>query len=281
MGLGLPQTPWRLIRIDPPVEVFEAQFLPEEYSEDVATEWGEVKIPRREEPILQWLAGAAETATFTARFFDTGGFSANAATAQGLNALGVRSLRQPPASTDGILSRNVARDVAALRKAIRRDPKLGRPPRFTFEWGESVRYDCVIQSLGGVKYGEMWRFGQIRDVTFQITLRKIGADFDLERVDPTAKPHDSLHKAMPQGGTYEALAAREYGSPTIGVFLRQRNTAAFPRPGELVRLPAVDRFTRLRREPQAFALSEDPRAAAARLAAIDDRTGSREMPFLT
>lgn len=280
MGLELPQTPWRLIRLDPPVQVFEAQFAPEDYTEDAGTAWGEVAVPRRVEPVLQWLRGEADTVSFKARFFNTGALDAAALARQGFGAVTGLLPTSERAVRQAVLGRDVARDVLTLKKCRMPDPVLGRPPRFAFEWGQDIRFDCVVQSLGGIKYGELWRFGQIRDVTFQIALRKVGADFDLERVDPSAKPHDSLYKPMATGGTYESLAARQYGSPILGVHLRQRNTAAFPQPGEVVRLPSADRFAKLRREPKSFSLSDDDRARAARLAAIDARTGSLELPFL-
>lgn len=280
MGSELPQTPWRLIRTDAPYSVFESQYMPEGYTEDVSTNWGEIVIPRREEPVLQWLSGQAETVTFQARFYNTGAVNVGALAVLGFGAVTDTLPVRGSQVRSAFLGRDVKADVEALRKAIKVDSRLGRPPRFTFEWGQDIRYDCVVTSLGGVKYGELWRFGQLRDVTFQITLRKVGADFALERVDPSAKPHDSLYKPMPQGGTYESLADREYGQPVLGVFLRQRNTAAFPRTGEVARLPVVDRFAKLVREPQSFCLSEDTRARTARLAAIDARTSSRVLPFL-
>lgn len=272
MGNELPQTTWKLIRTDTPYTVFTAQFLPEDYSEDVNTTWGETKIPRRVEPISQWLSGESETATFTAQFFNTGAILDQ-----------VRSAFTNPqiSQQDLLFGRDVKKDVEALRKCIKPDPKLGRPPTFTFEWGNDIRYQCIVTGIGGVKYGELWRFGQIRSATFAITLRKITVDFALERVDPSAKPHDSLYRATAQGATYEDLAAREYGRPEFGIYLRQRNSAAFPRTGEIVRLPVADRFASLRRAPKNFALSEDPLARAARLATIDARTGSRDLPFLT
>lgn len=279
MSIGLPQTPWRLIRLDPPYEVFTAQYMPEGYTETVSTNWGDLPVPRREDPLLQWIRGEAETVAFTARFFNTGALQVDELLGVSASQLATPDVVQTEGSN--ALGRDVVRDLAVLRKLVKVDPRLGRPPQWTFEWGREIRFDCVVQSIGGLQIGELWRDGRIRDVTAQIALRKIGAPFNLERIDPSKAPHDSLYRQMQLGGSYEAMAAREYGKPAYGVFLRQRNVAAFPQPGDLVRLPEADRFARMRREPASFALSDDPRARAARLAAIDARTGSRDLPFLT
>jgi len=234
---------WRLVRADPPGkgQSIVGQFHAEEYVENVSTEWAEVSIPTRSEPVLQWAKGNADTAAFRATLYAETAID------------------------------DIDAEIRALKAACRRDEKLARPPVFLFVYG-AIEFTVVVTSVGGIRYDELWADGRARRVTFDLALRAIRSPYTLTGTDPTARPHLSRYKPFVAGDTYESLALREYGDPIYGVWLRQDAMAAFPGAGAIARLPAKPYFDRRTLAPVSKILdTRDPAVAAAIRELIDTR----------
>lgn len=244
------QAMWTLTRVDPPRgEKITGQFVAEEFTESLSTSWVSLPIPRRVFPHEQWVRGEVETATFIARLWAEKG-------------------------TD-----DISKGIKKLKATVAPDAKLGRPPIYRFAWGQ-IEFDCVVTSLGGITYEQLWADGRVKGVSFPISLRKIGDPLSLAPTDPSKPPHLSRYKPIVDGDTYESIAALHYGQPGLGVFLRQDGASAFPAPPTVVRLPSAGHYRRRRMEPRAYALGDDPPAKAARLAAIEARNTPIDLPFV-
>lgn len=246
-----PPIRWRLVRLDPPAvgQMIEGQFQAERYVESASTTWGRLAIPKREAPHIVWIRGEEETSTFGARLYSV-----------------------DPA-------RDIKAEIAAIKSTIKPDPLLGRPPQWRFVWGQ-IQLDCVVESVGDVRYDELWQDGRIKGVSFAITLLKVPEALPISPTDPSAPEHLSRYKPIVSGDTYESLARSQYQDPMIGVLLRQEALKAFPKPGDTVRLPNARHFLRKPRRPSAYALGDADAARAARTQHFDSYSGGREMPFI-
>lgn len=239
--------PWTLIKLDPPPDVIVGQFRAEEYREDVRTSWAELPVPKREEPHLQWVRGESDIGTFNAQLW-----------AENI-AIDVQS------------------DLDKLKAAVKPDPLLARPPQFRFIWGR-IEYVCIIESIGGITYTDLWPDGRIKGARLELTLRRV----ELQLVVPaTGVPLPTTrYRPVVRGDLYESIAQIEYEQPNYGVFLRQDATVAFPGPGYVV--PVLDRRHYIRRplEPVSYSLGSEDDAVAVRQALFDDRGKSRFLPHV-
>ena len=168
------------------------QFPPEQgVTHNVGADWAEGSTLGRDTPIQQWAKGQQETLTLEARFFGRHQFE------------------------------NIQRSVDALRKAVKSDPKLGRPPLWDFIWGSIVHETVVIASVGNLVYRSARWDGSLQDATVQLTLRKY-VKFEIAKSDPDEREHNTFYVRAKRGDTYEAIAAARYGDPQIGELLRRQ-----------------------------------------------------------
>lgn len=246
-----PDVIWQLVQLDGANKgtVIAGQFVAENYREDAATVWAGISIPQRSAPVDQWIRGDTQAATFNARLYDT----------TGGDDLGAR--------------------VALLRQAIAKDAKLQRPPLYRFVWG-AVSFDCAVESLGEIRYDELWADGRIKGLTLTIRLRRQLTPLDLQPTDTSKPVHLSRHKPVVDGDDYEGLALREYGDPSLGVYLRQDAKLAFPGAGQTVRLPEADYYAGRSMAPRAYALGDSTPAAVALRTLMDARGGSATVPYV-
>jgi hypothetical protein len=297
--------PWVLIKMDPPFTPIVGQFFAEDYSEDLATEWGDINIAHRSEPALQWLRGGADTATFRTTLWsegDTSGLgiakavataglavSGSAVTAAGGEvgraagtAVGGGAVAAVNAVVQQLLkARPISAQLEDLKAALRPDPKLGRPPTFMFFWGKDISFHCAVKGLGEISYDELWSDGSLKKVSLNLSLRIIRSPYSIDPTDPTAPEHLSFYKAVLPGDTYETLAGREYGVPLFGAILRQESTVAFPKAGDIVRLPSRNHFVGKTLKPQAYALGDSEDAKAARAELFNERAETGLYPRVT
>lgn len=226
---------WKLIPIDGQNNsaTIKGQFIPEDYTEHLATVWNDLEIPTRIEPLMQWAHGEAETTSFTTRLW-----------------------------AETMLD-NVGDQIDAIRAAVIPLQAYGRPPLYWFQWGK-LGYKVLVMSVGGIRFTELWPDGRVKGVQFQITLRRWNDTLTIKELDPTAPVTKSLHKPIVQYDTYESLAGRYYGDPMIGVLLRQESLVAFPKPGSMVALADLTLYQNRLIEPVAYALGNSAAAKAAR-----------------
>jgi len=119
---------------------------------------------------------------------------------------------------------NIEERYAQLVLLTKRDPDLKRPPICLFEAGV-IHFDCVVLSVGGIKFSEVRNDGSLRSVEFSIALQEY-VPFDilaLEQTSPTASEPSTLYKDAKQGDTYESVAQKEYDSALKGVQVRETN----------------------------------------------------------
>jgi len=242
---------WMLVRTDLPLigDTIQGQFQAEEYTEEVSTNWADIPIPKRTAPNIQWVRGEAEVGSFRATLW---------------------------AET---LGRSIDSDISKLKAATKRDDTLARPPQFQFVWG-GITFPCVVLSVGGIRYNDLWADGRVRGATLEITLRRLEDPLPLSPTDPSAPVPSTRYRPALHGDTYESLARREYDNPNLGVFVRQDNLIAFPGPGDIVPMPAVRNFIRRARVPQAYSLGNDDPATAARQALFDEYAAPVTVPFV-
>lgn len=241
---------WSLTRVDPPRgDRIKGQFPAQEYTEEVSTTWQTIPIPRRAVPHEQWVRGEVEAATLVVRVWAGDAF------------------------------KDVRQDVDKIKGLVRPDPALGRPPIYRFAWG-SIEYDCIVESVGGVRYEELWPDGRIKGATFALTLRRIGDPLALAPTDPSAPPHLSRYLPAKRGDTHEAMALGQYNNPMLGVLVRQDGVVAFPLAGQVVRFPRASYYRRREIAPKAYALGGDSAAVTARRELLNDRSRATTMPFV-
>jgi len=174
---------------DDTYEEIKGQFMPEEVSRSISAQWGEAYSPGSQNPITQFLRGAAETITFKGRLF----------------------------AYD--ITDDINKDMELLASWAKVNPELGRPPILAFWVGDAhIRLrQCVITELNP-SYGEPRSDGSAKDITFTITLKEF-VPWSLE----TVAPGESRYHHVRLGDYYEMVAYREYGDPLLGDVIRKRH----------------------------------------------------------
>lgn len=281
-----PSTPedlkWGLIRLEPASrkdETIVGQFRPENYTENISTTWASVAIPKRRLPHIHWIRGEDQTVRFMAQFWAhvQPQFAVTAEDGGGFYVVPSAVKTAPPTG----LVDDLADTLAQLYDTIAPDPNLGRPAKFLFYWGGGIKFECIVESIGDVAYGELWSDSRVRDFRCSISLRKVPDPLPVTPTDVSKPTTKTPHKVVVEGDTFESLALKAYGSPLNGIFLRQESTIAFPAAGDIVKLPNASNYLRKRREPVAYALSDSDLAVTARKELLESLGGDAVMPLVT
>lgn len=199
---------WYLTNLDDG-QTIKGQFEPEELTENLSVRYSKQTVLNRQTPIIQFLSGDVDTITFKATMFNR-----------------------------DALTGNVEQDLEVLKEWRKREKSKGRPPILSFRVGDSMvsMAECVIESLGGVRYSSPTLLGKLRKVELSITLLKY-TSYSLEGTPPSETRY---HRAA-YGDYYEMLCAREYGSPILGDVIRKRHPQ-YPniQTGNVIKLPSVE-----------------------------------------
>lgn len=160
----------------------------------------------RENEILQFLHGNADSITFTARLYGA------------------------------TVIDSITEELNTLKRWIRRNSLTKRPPVIVFWAGAADIYlECVIENVANIRHDRLTFFGNLRGATIDISLRQY-VPFDLKG---TAEHETRYHHAK-TGDYFELLAFREYGEPLFGDLLRRRHPGMdVPEAGDIVKLPSV------------------------------------------
>jgi hypothetical protein len=248
---------WTLKNLDNPRQVRSGQYTPQDYTENAGAKIPEVSTVNNQEPFPQWVGGEGETVSFTARIF-----------------------RADPEH------RSIRKDIEALKKATRKDPKLFRAPLFRFTWGAEIAFDCFVASVGGIRYDEVASDGRLKGAQFSVVLRRVEniPKSGLSKLnDPTGLSRGlkvlndqigegvdsfidvfggSLHKKgktvkAKEGDTFESIAATEYGDALVGDILRRAQPdKANLQPGDEVVLVDDTEIFQIKVTPQAVSLED-------------------------
>ena len=241
-----------LIPQDPGFEKITFQFPPQQMTENIGVTWATSNAPTRGVPIVQFAHGELDTISFTAKLWAT-------------HALD-----------------NIKDKLEAMKRSVRQDPTLLRPPIWLFVWGEAIDDLVVIDSIGGIRYDSLRSDGSVRGCTFAITLSRY-TFFDVAATDPNAPPPSTFFVPARSGDIWEAVARTEYGNPDLGDLLRRRNPGlAEPgnNPGQVLALLPRSRYRDEPIEPASIPLQRTTAALTRRLEAWDERTVARESTVL-
>lgn len=207
--LFLQSLAWKLTSEDDGT-VIEGQWAPSNHTHDMSAEYSAERTLGRSQPILQYDGDTLEKMKFQAH---------------------VRAMHQ------GVLGagQETIEDLVEKIKGTVRKTELGRPHVYVFESGDSISFTCVVKSIGGIVYDRMRPLdGTLRGVTFDIELWR----YEPYDANMTGSAAESLVLPLRENESFEGLAARVYGDPTVGEALRRRNPDKLvPTPGDLVHLP--------------------------------------------
>lgn len=234
-----------LVPVDKGYSRIPFQFVAENVTQAFSAGWAEGNAMNRDNPILQFTHGMQKVLSFEARLFA----ETNVDTIQPL--------------------------IEKLEASVTRDPKLGRPPIWIFVWGSVFDIQCVVESIGGVRYDNIRPDGTFRGATCSMTLRRY-EPFDLEVTDPDARPKDTFYRVVREGDLWEHLAARQYGDALKGELLRRLNPSQ-PTPvvGKTVLMPDADKFYDVIINPEAAPLARTEDGIALRRTMFAQRAKAR------
>lgn len=188
------------------------QFTPNSFTENISSGYAEANALNRAHPIIQFTRGESESISFEAQLFASN------------NTEDVEPL------------------LDLLKKAVRRDEKLKRPPTWILVIGSYVNMKCVVASIGGIKYDPMRSDGTVRSATCDIELRRY-EPFDISLTDPNARPTNTFYRVVRSGDLWEHLAGRQYGDPDKGELLRRLNPdQPFPIAGKTILMPDAEKL---------------------------------------
>lgn len=152
------------------------QFPPDRIQESFRGVWADEMAFGRDHPVLQYIGHESGMYRFTALFF-------------------------AETAANEILSQ-----IQALKKAVRRDPALNRPPIWSFIWGDFLLDEAVIvESIGDIEYtgvrpGELGMNGLPSNIGMAMNAKSIlESDNLIEGAYKTAQAL-SWHKPDPQSG---------------------------------------------------------------------------------
>jgi len=225
MGLFAQLSPldnWLLVSLDQPTQMVMGQF-PVEVNENVSSEYAQFKALNRENPVIQFLSGNADTLSFQARFF----------------------------ARDMVFS-GVNESITQLKKWSVRDSKLQRPHILSFRVGDGYVSvgSCVITGLSPIVWKKPTMLGAVKDATVTINLLKY-KEFSME---DSGSYETRYHRTRFQD-YYEFVCWNEYGNPNFGDVIRKRHPKKpITKPGDVVKLPSVEAIQTKRLEPTSLVL---------------------------
>lgn len=226
---------WNLINLDTD-QVLEGDFEAENVTRNVSVSFVDHHTLSKESPITQYLHGNSDTLSFDGRFFvDPAVFSL---TGLPFGALGAGVGLVPDTGITGRYSLRPSEKMEILEKWASVDPDLNRPAIVLFSIGDGeLSQTSVIESISNIVYDRPLLTGEIRGISFSLTLKQfVPFDIDLANLPP---PRTRYHhtKAFEY---YELLAASEYGDPLLGDVVRKEHPdQSILYTGDVVKLPSL------------------------------------------
>lgn len=235
-------TSWKLKNLDNDEEL-EGDFEAQNVTQNISATYADVYALNSRAPITQFLHGNAKTLTFQGRFFfDPAVFSiVGAASFPGTGALTVIDRFSSDLLPPSALTTKPAEKLAILEEWTREiNPLVGRPPLVEFSVGDELSQRSVIESISNIIFDRPMATGEVRGVTFTVTLREY-TPYSLEVEQASAKPGFSRWHNAKKGDYYELIAAKEYKVPLIGDVVRYMNPS---KPtvtlGDRIRFPSYE-----------------------------------------
>jgi hypothetical protein len=198
-----------------PPSTIQGQFPPEELKEETGNKYSVQTSLNRQNPIVQFLSGEADTLSFVATMFNYSGFT-------GKNIFDFGG--------------DAKDDLDTLKSWKQRDENLGRPPILSFSVGDGMvgMATCIITSLGSITYDKPTKLGRFRRARLTVNLMRY-EPFSLEA---STSGETRYHRAALRD-YYEMLTYREYGSAEMGDIIRKRHpTKPNIQPADIIKLPS-------------------------------------------
>lgn len=118
----------------------------------------------------------------------------------------------------------------------------GRPPWFTFHWGQMASFPCVINTAG-VTFDYFSSTGVPLRASVNLSLTQFTQSDAFTRQNPTSgTPHPHRIHRVQRGETLDRISARYYGDPTRWRTLAIANGIEDPlgiRPGAVLTIPQL------------------------------------------
>jgi hypothetical protein len=221
MSLGsLFKQPWKLEVLDDPTQFVIGQFIPTEFEEGVSTNYAFQVGFGSENPVMQWVNGRLDTVSFTARLYAAS------------------------------IAESITSKLNTLKSFARKDPARRSPPPLLFTWGREIAKQCVLISLGGIRYDDIHIDGRIRGVALQIDLVEY-REYQ-NAVESLGNGESFIHIAK-DGDTFESIAAFHFARPDWGDLIRRRNPEFVAlSPGDRVEVPEAWVLRTEKVEPQSI-----------------------------
>lgn len=209
------------------------QFIPGTFTMDVKSNYAEASSLGRDQPLLQFVRGEIDTFTFEAKLFSQ-------SVIQEVNSL-----------------------LALLKRATKKDDRLGRPPIWMFIYGSIVQEQVVIESLGGIKIGMLRPDSLLRMADLTVVLKKYTPfDVAITGIDQNAGNTSLIKTIAKAGALWEGVALASYASAALGPILAQRQGTSTP-PAGAVALPPKTEMLKAQLQPQAPPLQRTDAGIAA------------------
>lgn len=190
-------------------ESLSGDFPHEGMSREVGSNIAQIQSLNRQNPILQFLNGKADTLSLKSRF------------------------RYMDITDD-----EPVKKVEQLIKWVKLDPIVRRPPVCIFSLGSSsnATWQVLLESVSNIEYSQTDFLGTVREVTFTLNMIRY-FPFSLDDQQAT----DTRYARARERDYYELLAWQEYGNPMLGVVIRQRHPQQLTLvPGNIVKLPSIE-----------------------------------------
>jgi len=198
-----------------PPSIIQGQFPPEELKEETSNKYSIQTSLNRQNPIIQFLSGEADTISFVATMFNHSGFTGKTV----FDFVG-----------------DVKDDLDTLKSWKQRDENLGRPPILSFSVGDGMvgMASCIITSLGNIAYDKPTKLGKFRRAKLTINLTR----YEPFSLAASTSGETRYHRAALRD-YYEMLTYREYGSAEMGDIIRKRHpTKLNIQPADIIKLPS-------------------------------------------
>jgi hypothetical protein len=217
----MPELEKAFLKFENKSEKLEVLFNPEKISINKSNKWEDNAMPGRPASTLDFLGASSGTMNLTLLFDTT-------------------TTGQPVTKyTSKLLA---AMDIDKTLPGTSETDNNGRPPWFTFHWGQLVSFPAVIESAN-VTFDYFSSTGIPLRASVDLSLKQFTASDAFTRQNPTSgTPHPHRIHRVQRGETLDRISARYYGDPTRWRTLALANGIEDPlgiRPGSVLTIPQL------------------------------------------
>lgn len=197
---------WSLVSVEPLAEPLEitGEFIADNVTHDMSNNLGKKGSLGRQTPIISFLSGETEVVKFQAIIWQ-----------------------------DHVWS-PIEPKIEKMKKLLNPQSISGLPPVMAFTHG-TLTMDCLVKSIGGIKYREPNFFGEMKSAIFEMELWRF-KDTAFELTQASGEEPETKFVIAKRGDYYEKIAAAEYGNALLGINLRKLHEVPFLEVGDPVKI---------------------------------------------